>query len=211
MCIIIYKKKEVEMPSTEVMRYCFLTNPHGAGIIVRGTNRSWLIHKGFMSFDDLNDFLLSAPCDINKVELAIHFRLATHGEINRKQTHPFPVTGSFEEMEETTQVCSKAIMHNGILHGFFEDIHNGHSDSMNYVKYLHDTEAYKTIEKDTEGSRIILFRERGVDMYGNWILDSDTGLYYSNSGYLNAKKGPSRPYYWEKCPASYYKKSRMEY
>lgn len=101
MCVIIASQSGI-MPSDEDLTACSLANGDGAGI---AWNDGKFLHvqKG-ITVDDLSrEIELARGCPY-----VLHFRLATHGEISRDNSHPFWL--------DPTQ--NGVLAHNGILSGY---------------------------------------------------------------------------------------------
>lgn len=82
MCIIVYKPAGIELPSRETLRECWDNNPHGAGLMWADGERVNL-QKGYMSWEDFEAALdeVTKGIDVASTPMALHFRIATHGEI----------------------------------------------------------------------------------------------------------------------------------
>jgi hypothetical protein len=101
MCIILIGNRQA-IESHDLQRL-WISNPHGAGVAYT-LKRKVVAIKGLMSLKSL-DFALSK---IDKdQQIAVHLRLATHGSINRQNTHPH-------------RSGNTVLMHNGILSNFGE-------------------------------------------------------------------------------------------
>jgi len=85
MCVIIIKPigKDID---EDILERCWQGNPHGSGFMYADGGKLTVV-KGMMILDD---FLIeyNKHNGISK-NLIIHFRFATSGKINAKQTHPF--------------------------------------------------------------------------------------------------------------------------
>ena len=96
MCVIAYKPKGVEMPSSEILAAMSQANSDGCGFCTptkyyRGLSfNSFMKHVKHVGEDE--------PC-------IIHFRLATHGSVKKGNCHPF------YDAEADTYFA-----HNGVLH-----------------------------------------------------------------------------------------------
>ena len=134
MCIAIIKPKNVDLPSEYILRICFNNNPDGAGFAFNRNGKNY-IHKGFFTFKSFWDAISSV--NIKKEESAlIHFRVATHGNIDKYTCHPFLITNSYEDMQEPHIVTKNGdvMIHNGMLN--FELDNDDISDSMYLAKLL---------------------------------------------------------------------------
>ena len=100
-------------------------NSHGAGIVGQRKGKLVVI-KGLMTYADLIEAL-----DVFNLEdpINIHFRLATHGTINKDNTHPFKINNN------------AYLMHNGIMQGLGVSGQGkgSKSDSAHLAEILKDT------------------------------------------------------------------------
>lgn len=176
MCIISLKP-EGKTISKETLAQCFRANKDGAGFMYAEDGQ---LHteKGFFTFDDFYQAYL--PHQDKKV--AIHFRIKTHGEVNKDNCHPFEVSPSL------------GLMHNGMIdiqedHKEFSDtwhfnekiIKPMYYDSRGFLKKPYNLELIKKfigysklVFLNAKGVHTIINPERGV-----W----DEGVWYSNSSY----------------------------
>lgn len=173
MCMIIYKPIGEKIPSENVIFDNFYSNPDGCGLMYMVDNQL-KIDKGIFSPGKLYEKLLNIE-KVEQTQLAIHFRLATHGEINAQNCHPFLVSDT------------SAIMHNGILskkYSYNPDISDSFLFSQQLIKheknFLRKNCLKRYIEHETIGSRILYFNaeKNMVIMTGTW--HKFKGLYFSN-------------------------------
>lgn len=182
MCIIVYKKSGSKMPSEETLRLCFSNNPHGAGYMYRLPDNQIRIKKGYT---DIEKLLISLKKDITiKVETAIHFRIATHGKICPENSHPFPITSNRERLHELDLVCNRALVHNGILHGY-SSTDGDISDSGFFAKMLYpcttDAQYMAVLNRHNDGSKFVVMTSSGTYLSGEFY--NDHGVKYSNEYY----------------------------
>lgn len=97
MCLAVYKPSGT-LPDWEAYAEGFRSNSHGAGFAAVDGG-SVHIHKGFFSFDAFRE----AFQPFANLQAAVHFRLATHGNKDKDNCHPFLVTQQL------------ALIHNGVL------------------------------------------------------------------------------------------------
>ena len=81
MCVIIIKRKGVQLPAPEILDACHVANPDGMGFV----SSSGKNYRG-MRYEKLLSRLDSVGVE---EECIIHFRFATHGSIRPKNCHPF--------------------------------------------------------------------------------------------------------------------------
>lgn len=97
MCLAVYKPAGV-LPDWEAYAEGFRCNSHGAGFAVVHAGNI-IVRKGFFTFDAFRE----AFAPVANLQAAVHFRLATHGNKDADNCHPFLVTDGL------------ALIHNGIL------------------------------------------------------------------------------------------------
>jgi predicted glutamine amidotransferase len=88
MCVIIYKPKGVTLSLSTVLR-AYQRNDDGWGIVAR-TQDGLDVRRGFGR--DADEELLDAFDALRAHELVLHCRIATAGERDLRNTHPFPVS-----------------------------------------------------------------------------------------------------------------------
>jgi hypothetical protein len=99
MCIAIFKPKLIRI-NKKSLKNCFVNNPDGAGYVAHNESKNKLIvKKGFFTFES---FWASVKEDMH-MKMLLHFRIATHGETNESNCHPFIVNENL------------AFIHNGII------------------------------------------------------------------------------------------------
>lgn len=82
MCVIIIKKRGVQLPRREVLQAAFRANPDGCGFAT-SNGESW---KG-LRFEQF--WRMLTRHDRHGEDVLIHFRWATHGSVCRRNCHPF--------------------------------------------------------------------------------------------------------------------------
>lgn len=85
MCVIIVKPKG-ETIDTLTLMDAFWYNDDGGGLAWAEDGKLHM-KKGFMDFESFNEFWSTR--DWTDIPTLIHFRIKTHGEKNKKNTHPF--------------------------------------------------------------------------------------------------------------------------
>lgn len=182
MCIIVLKSKKAKLPPDDVLEECFISNPHGAGYMYREHNQI-IIHKGFMKFDS---FLTSLHANVGKkkIEVCLHFRVATHGTVKPMNCHPFPITSELQPLHDINVVCTRALCHNGILSGY-GDTKRDISDSAFLAKMLYPCrteQQYTTVlNRHSGSSRFVVMTGQFTIVSGNFIAEK--GCLFSNDSY----------------------------
>ena len=188
MCIAVVKPCGVAMPSEDILKNCFYSNPDGAGImLVR--DKQVLIRKGYMTFADFMAALTAL--EVGEHELCgLHFRITTAGGTSKANCHPFPLSQVAGDLKNICLETDAAMMHNGIFGPGRQDL----SDTMLFVmdhaadpfirrKIFTDKGCHEYLRRLTHGSRVCFFSAKhGYKLLGDWRKDA--GVYYSNTSYL---------------------------
>ncbi len=166
MCVAIYKPWDVSIPK-DVLEACFKQNDDGAGFVTRlKGNKSgqpvFHLEKGFMTFEKFWE----AYEEYNKEhQCLVHFRIATHGEINEANSHPH-LFG---------QNMSHAMVHNGVLGNFTAASTKEKSDTRVFAERVLHPLAKNNPNFDKDDG-LMSYVEDGIG-YGNKvvILSRDEG------------------------------------
>ena len=100
MCWILYKPAGTKWPNElpEWFRIANLNNPDGFGAMA--LKREHVEYrKDFRSLDELLDWCYRREA----LDVGVHFRNATSGEVNVSNRHPFPLTSVLSELRQTTR------------------------------------------------------------------------------------------------------------
>lgn len=194
MCIAIVKKRGVMMPSEETLNICFENNPHGCGYSICRNGQNF-VFKGFMKLSEMMDsFKQTNPKQSETV--LIHFRVASVGSVKKENCHPFIVSTKYETMKKLkTKTRLPIMVHNGTFKNFGNH-KNDYSDTMQFNKLVapllqqNSYYYYKALNDfiehyvDTNNCRVAVMYNGGfVDLFGKWIKDEKTNLYFSNENY----------------------------
>lgn len=207
MCIAVFKPMGESFPSKSQFKTMFANNPDGAGFMYADGNKV-VIKKGYMSFGAF--WKAFAPYrDMTDRAFAFHFRIATHGGINRAMTQPFPYTDRMSELKRLDTRAPLGIAHNGIIPITYDA--KKISDTALFIKkYLtrivRTPHNIKQVDLDIIGacidSKMILLQPSGnAYLVGKFI--NDDGVYYSNDSYLSFDARCARKDSNTKKPYSY--------
>lgn len=186
MCIIVTKPQGSKV-DLDTMKICGTNNDHGCGYAFHDGDKIQV--RKFLSTEGLiNSYksVVQEKFDEEKVPAILHFRIATKGEVNRDNCHPFRIT-------------KKIVMaHNGTIRDI--DMIDGATDSesfgKNYLSFLtpdllKQESALKLISSKIGTSKLAFLDETGRITIVNQEkgdLDTDTGIWYSNSSYKSCHK-----------------------
>ena len=173
MCIAIYKPEGKKI-SKKVLKRCYDANPDGAGFMF-AEDKELHLHKGYFKFDEF--YKEYKPHE--KKQTLIHFRIKTHGKLDKKNCHPFLVNNSL------------GFIHNGIISGYGDD---KLSDTIQFneailkkivAKHgnmgLFDDPMVELIENVIGYSKLVF-----LDRHGNFnIMNEEKGHWYNGVWYSN--------------------------
>lgn len=196
MCIVAIKPIGIKLPKKNILENCFINNPDGCGyMFVR--NGKVKIRKGFLKFDEFFSDYKKQNLSRNDV-VVFHFRIATSGDTNKNNTHPFPISNDVNELIKTENECEIGIAHNGILsnHGLtigqykisdtMEFILNTLSASI-VIDNLESPSILSLIENRIMGSRIVILKkDSSFSLLGNGWKE-EKKIIFSNDGYKEKK------------------------
>lgn len=204
MCIIAAKPAGVEMPSDDTMRNMWTNNPDGAGIMY-AVNGLVHIEKGFMKYEEFETAIkkLERRYNTKKMSIVMHFRIKTHGEINKECCHPFPVTRSTAMLKKTRVTTKLGIAHNGIITSVIP--RKGLSDTMEYVatqlaqlysampQFYKNADALELVENAIDSKMAMLTSKGEIVLIGDF--KEQDGIKYSNDSYSGKRYGILTSYY----------------
>ena len=182
MCVAVYKPAGVQAPNLDTLKACWVHNPDGAGIGYTTTNNKFALCKGLMKWKQFEKKIKDLG-DLTGAQVFYHFRIATHGSIRPGNCHPFPVSTSLKQLQATSGVFDRVLMHNGILP--ITPLLKDTSDSQELARRLavfktsqQFRNALDLLEGFEEGSKIAVWDNGSVRLLGTWNLVD--GVYYSN-------------------------------
>lgn len=174
MCIAAYKPENMVL-SEETLRNCWDGNPDGAGFMYAEEGKIVIV-KGLMTFKDF----MEAYEPHKLKQCALHFRIATHGNVDKENTHPFRVSETL------------GLVHNGIINNIACDINKDMSDTWHFTEKIMkpfeqhwQSPAYKALVESFIGySKLILLDGEGnFSIYGEKHGTWDCQCWFSNTSY----------------------------
>lgn len=188
MCIAIMKPQG-KIISKKTLQECYRNNPDGAGFMF-SSNKELHIKKGYFDFKEFYEEYKK----YQDKKCVIHFRIKTHGKIDKDNCHPFRVNNSL------------GFIHNGVITGFGGDIK---SDTVEFNEQvlkglvskwgnlsLFEKPVTKLIEATIGYSKLVF-----LDRHNNHNIINETlgqwhkGVWYSNSSYKPTPKWDTKTYY----------------
>ncbi len=182
MCIIIAKPAGTTV-DFDILRNCWDSNPHGAGIAY-AMDGQLVIEKGFMTFNNLKQFIID-PIQWEDVPMLIHFRIATQGSKDKDNTHPFEVVPG-----------KLAFAHNGMMTDMVVSEKPELSDTNVFCRYVLKQLPHNFL--NNSGIVTLIYNSLGgwnklafLDNEGNITIFNESdgceeeGVWYSNEDYLD--------------------------
>ena len=191
MCIAIMKSENKKISKSTLQR-CYDANPDGAGFMF-AENKELTVKKGYFTF---KQFYKEYKPHENK-QVLLHFRIKTHGPIDKNNCHPFLVNSGL------------GFIHNGIISGYGDD---KQSDTIDFNKSilqkivakhgnmgLFDDPMVELIENVIGYSKLVF-----LDRHGNYRIMNEKkgswhdGVWYSNSSWKKPEPVTYTGYDWTK-------------
>lgn len=197
MCIIVGKRKGIELPTKQILENCFDNNSDGAGLAYVNDNKKVVIEKGFMTFEKFYKRLmeLDKKYDLKRKALIMHFRITTHGGTSPGNCHPFPISNSRKKLKATYLECGNvAFAHNKTVKICADEKEKDMSDtqifSRDYLyhiwktnkRFYEDKNIRKMIEKMGGESRFCFLDDK-EKLYTIGEFTEDKNILYSNYSY----------------------------
>ena len=200
MCIIVAKKKGLELPTKEILRNCFNYNSDGAGIMFNDGNQVF-IEKGFMDFNSFYSRLEALAKEFNLVnsDLALHFRISTSGNVDQGNCHPYPISTETSQLRNLSLVTDIGMAHNGVIRKHIPETRSILNDTQTFIKnfvynmyssnkeFLTVDANIKALEEEA-GSKLCFITKDNMYIIGKFIEETN-GILYSNDTYLSYDYG----------------------
>jgi len=192
MCIIAIKKAGCPLPDDGIMETMFKNNPDGAGFMYNHHGKV-IIQKGYMNYEAFLKSLreVCKTVDTYTTAMVFHFRIATHGGVNKALCHPFPISAKVSHLKRLHGSYELGIAHNGIIP---IEPRKGISDTQEYIltelskraklypNFYKSKKHRKAILAEINNSRMAFLDGNGdVCTVGDFI--EENGIIYSNSSY----------------------------
>lgn len=192
MCIIAAKPAGIPMPDHDTLNLMWTNNPDGAGLMYVD-NGHVIIEKGYMKWKDFRKAIdrLSKRLDLKRTPVVMHFRIATHGGVNKECCHPFPVTDSIGALKKLKASVDLGVAHNGIINSV--NPRKGCSDTMEYIatqlaplkrampRFYDNKHARLLVQNAIDSKMAFLTQDGRIFTIGDFVTDN--GVLYSNRTY----------------------------
>ena len=200
MCIIVAKRKGIELPTKEILKNCFNYNSDGAGIMFNDGNQVF-IEKGFMDFNSFYSRLEALDKEFNLVnsDLALHFRISTSGNVDQGNCHPYPISTETSQLRNLSLVTDIGMAHNGVIRKHIPETRSILNDTQTFIKnFVHNMYSsnkefltvganIKALEEEA-GSKLCFITKDNMYIIGKFIEETN-GILYSNDTYLSYDYG----------------------
>ena len=200
MCIIVAKRKGIELPTKEILKNCFNYNSDGAGIMFNDGNQVF-IEKGFMDFNSFYSRLEALDKEFNLVnsDLALHFRISTSGNVDQGNCHPYPISTETDQLRNLSLVTDIGMAHNGVIRKHIPETRSILNDTQTFIKnfvynmyssnkeFLTVDANIKALEEEA-GSKLCFITKDNMYIIGKFIEETN-GILYSNDTYLSYDYG----------------------
>lgn len=204
MCIILVKPRGKALPSKQIFKNCFESNPDGCGYMYVENNKVRIV-KGFMSYKNMYKRLKS----LGDRTIVVHFRIGTHGKNDQKTCHPYPITNDTKLLQSLRVLTDVGMVHNGIIH-IENDTSGAHlNDTQMYIKtvlsvakfisptFYQKPEILNLLEENIYGNKLC-FLDKDEHLYYIGKFIESNGILYSNTSYLDSYKTYLIPYKYKK-------------
>lgn len=206
MCIIVVIPRKKKIPSDEILRRCFESNPDGFGLMYTD-NDQVIIQKGIMDIEQMITTAHNVHTEYGSTShIVLHYRIGTSGKKKSPEcTHPFPISNDYRDLYKMQIVCDRAIAHNGIIYQY-EQRNSVLSDTMFFCKMLTGLTSIQTIRRALTGHNsskfAYLYKDGTLLKTGQWF--NHKGVFYSNSTFMPEVKTVSRySCYGQECLENY--------
>ena len=200
MCIIVAKRKGLELPTKEILKNCFDYNRDGAGIMFND-GKQVFIEKGFMDFNSFYSRLMEIDKEVNLVnsDLALHFRISTSGNVDQGNCHPYPISTETSQLRNLSLVTDIGMAHNGVIRKHIPETRSILNDTQTFIKnFVHNMYSsnkefltvganIKALEEEA-GSKLCFLDKDNMYIIGKFIEETN-GILYSNDTYLSYDYG----------------------
>jgi hypothetical protein len=190
MCIAIYQAPGYRLTESE-LHNCWENNPDGAGISFFDRSSEIVIEKTMNRSEFVDLYNKVVKQHGRYTEMAVHFRIATHGGVNISNCHPF-----------YTPDRTMSVIHNGIIPVLFDSKKDPRSDTRVFVEevipnmpagWIDDEQMFNMVENYIGHSKLVVLSEKTQNSayifneeLGNW--SDDAKIWFSNRSYCSIPK-----------------------
>lgn len=178
MCIAILNAKGVL--SLKTFKTCWAANPDGAGLCYFDGEKIQLL-KEMKSVKNFHKQYVSIRDKFPLIDIAVHFRIATHGRVNSINCHPFKVNKN------------TAFIHNGVISqvGTNPDFSDTYIFNETILKnlpstFVKNTAILELLSAYIGYSKLVIISGENSAIVNEELGAWDGGNWYSNKSYLPA-------------------------
>lgn len=193
MCLIVHRPKDSQIERS-VIDNAYRSNDDGFGLMYTDGSGKVTVVKGLYNQEQIHNIWKHHE----KYDFAVHFRMATHGEISPDNSHPYQLSSKEKHGRDMW------LMHNGVLSNMRSIRGRGRSDTGEFVEdYLGpvlqrdpgliDDPEFRNLVSTAIGSYnklLVMDGEGKVFIFNEKSGVADQGGWFSNSMY----KGYGRSY-----------------
>jgi hypothetical protein len=191
MCIAIYQAPGYRLTEQELAN-SWNNNPDGAGISFFDSSCEIVIEKTMNRSEFVDLYNKAVKQHGRHSEMAVHFRIATHGGVNITNCHPFH-----------TPDKSMSVIHNGIIPVLFDSKKDPRSDTRVFVEeiipmlpanWIDNEQLFNMVEEYIGNSKLVVLSHTSES--SAYIVNEDMGhwsddkkIWFSNKSYCSIPKG----------------------
>lgn len=197
MCVIVYKKKGLEVPGLNILEKCWDVNAHGAGIAWRDGQEVAVV-KGIMQWEQFRQVIQEIKSRLKNYDAVFHFRLTSRGRTSPEMTHPFVIGEQPERLVFRTK--GTVLFHNGTLRGFGNGEKSDTCECAEWLgrlkkKGLSTTDVVEILNKLDSTDRFVVMSPKKVYLIGKW--EDKDGYKFSNMSWDLKQQECEREWYSE--------------
>lgn len=179
MCIAILNTKQTTLKK-QILKNCWENNGDGAGMLFINDKQQLETFKEMKNFDTFYNKYIEVRNKYGKRNIVLHFRISTHGKINKTNCHPFLVDDNV------------GFVHNGMIYNapMSHDYSDTYMFNESVLKKLKPGFEYDEVILDLladyigNGSKLIFLNNNNDfsivnEQAGHWNM----GCWFSNSSY----------------------------
>lgn len=176
MCIAILNSKGILCLKT--FQTCWTANPDGAGLCYFDGEKIQTF-KEMKSVKNFHQHYMDVRAKFPKIDIAIHFRISTHGRVNITNCHPFKIN-------KTTAFIHNGVISNMGVNSEFSDTYIFNKTIMQSLpsNFVQNNAVMELIENYIGYSKLVIISGKisaiANESLGLW----DGGNWYSNKSYL---------------------------
>jgi hypothetical protein len=191
MCIAIYQSPGYRLTPDELAN-SWQNNSDGAGLSFYDSSGEIVVEKSMNRSEFVDIYNKAVVQHGDKTEMAVHFRIATHGGVNIDNCHPF-----------YTPNKNMSVIHNGIIPVVFDSKKDPRSDTRVFVEdvlplmpenWIDNEQLFNVVEEYIGHSKLVVLSTDSEhssyifnEHMGHW--SEDKKIWFSNKSYCAYKSG----------------------